>query len=121
MDAHAKNLSFMYQGKQIRLAPFYDMMCTNIYKDLSQKLAMKIGGENRPEWIMGRHWDRFAEEIKISKIVLRKRLTKFCLKLIKGMDTTHTNFIKKYQGENLLNDVITTIKKRVDKTLRKFE
>jgi len=121
MDAHAKNLSFVYQGRQIRLAPFYDMMCTNIYKDLSQKLAMKIGGENRPEWIMERHWNRFAEEIKISKTVLRKRLKKFCLKLIKEMDTTHTNFISRYQGENLLNDVITTIKKRVDKTLQKFE
>ena len=121
MDAHAKNLSFMYQGKQIRLAPFYDMMCTNIYKDLSQKLAMKIGGENRPEWIMERHWNRFAEEIKISKTVLRKRLTKFCLKLIKEMDTIHTNFINRYKGENLLNDVITTIKKRVYKTLQKFE
>lgn len=56
----------MYQARQIWLAPFYDMMCTNIYKDLSQKLAMKIGGENRPEWIMERHWNRFAEEIKIT-------------------------------------------------------
>jgi len=121
MDAHAKNLSFVYQGRQIRLAPFYDMMCTNIYKDLSQKLAMKIGGENRPEWIMERHWNSFAEEIKISKTVLRKRLTKFCLKLIKEIDTTHTNFISRYQGENLLNDVITTIKKRVAKTLQKIE
>lgn len=46
----------MYQGKQIRLAPFYDMMCTNIYEDLSKRLTMKIEGENRPEWIMERHW-----------------------------------------------------------------
>ncbi|MCP4551044.1 MAG: type II toxin-antitoxin system HipA family toxin, partial [Bacteroidetes bacterium] len=55
MDGHAKNLSFIYQAKQIRLAPFYDMLCTDIYEDLSQKLAMKIGGENRLEWIMERH------------------------------------------------------------------
>jgi serine/threonine-protein kinase HipA len=82
MDGHAKNLSLMYKGKQIRLAPFYDMMCTDIYEDLSQKLAMKIGGENRPEWIMERHWETFAEEIKIGKAVLRKRLTDFCLRLI---------------------------------------
>ena len=42
MDGHAKNLSLMYQGKQVRLAPLYDMMCTDIYEDLSKKLAMKI-------------------------------------------------------------------------------
>ncbi|MDY0223766.1 MAG: HipA domain-containing protein [Desulfobacterium sp.] len=78
MDAHAKNLSFIYQGRQIRLAPFYDMLCTNIYEDLSQKLVMKIGGENRPEWIMKRHWNRFAGEINISEAVLRRRLISFC-------------------------------------------
>jgi serine/threonine protein kinase HipA of HipAB toxin-antitoxin module len=50
MDGHAENLSLMYQGKQVRLAPLYDMMCTDIYEDLSKKLAMKIGGENRPDY-----------------------------------------------------------------------
>jgi len=121
MDAHAKNLSFIYQGRQIRLAPFYDMMCTNIYKELSQKLAMKIGGENRPEWIMKRHWYRFAEEINISKATLGKRLTKFCFKLIKAIDTTHSNFNNRHQGDSLVDDVIATIKKRVGKTLQQFE
>ncbi|MCA1787456.1 MAG: type II toxin-antitoxin system HipA family toxin [Desulfobacteraceae bacterium] len=97
MDAHAKNLSFIYQGNQIRLAPFYDMMCTNIYQNLSKKLAMKIGGENRPEWIMERHWKRFSEEIKISSPVLRRRLTAFCSGLINQIDITHANFISRYQ------------------------
>lgn len=121
MDAHAKNLSFIYQGRQIRLAPFYDILCTNIYENLSQKLAMKIGGENRLDWIMERHWNRFAGEINISKAVFRKRLIGFCIKFTNKIDITHTNFISRYQGNSLLDDVITTIKKRVDKTLQKFE
>lgn len=121
MDAHAKNLSFEYQGKQIRLAPFYDILCTNIYEDLSQKLVMKIGGENRPEWIMKRHWNRFAGEINISEAVLRRRLISFCLKLINKIDTAHTDFISRYQGDILLDDVITTIKRRAGETLQKFE
>lgn len=108
------------EGIRISLAGAQEKLAL-FYKDLSQKLAMKIGGENRPEWIMERHWNSFAEEIKISKTVLRKRLTKFCLKRIKEIDTTHMNFISRYQGENLLNDVITTIKKRVAKTLQKIE
>lgn len=121
MDAHAKNLSLMYQRKQIRLAPFYDMMCTNIYEDLSQKLAMKIGGENRPEWIMERHWERFAEEININNAVLRKRLTDFCLKLITEIDSTYASFVDRYQGNNLLQDMIATIKKRTNRALSQFE
>ncbi|MBU1341801.1 MAG: type II toxin-antitoxin system HipA family toxin [Proteobacteria bacterium] len=121
MDGHAKNLSFIYQAKQIRLAPFYDMMCTEIYEDLSQKLAMKIGGENRPEWIMERHWKRFAEEIKINNAVLQKRLLDFCLKVTNKIDSAYTDFIKRYQRNSLLEDIIPAIKKRSDRTLKQFD
>ena len=111
MDGHAKNLSFIYQAKQSRLAPFYDMMCTDIYEDLSQKLAMKIGGENRPEWIMERHWKRFAEDLKINNAVLQKRLSDFCLKVSNKIDNTYTDFINRYQRNSLLEDIISAIKK----------
>ncbi len=100
---------------------FYDMMCTNIHEDLSQKLAMEIGGENRPEWIMERHWERFAEEININSAVLRKRLTDFCLKLITEIDGACASFIDRYQGSNLLYDMMATIKKRTNRTLNQFE
>lgn len=65
MDSHAKNLSMLVgaDGKT-RLAPFYDMVCTTAYPRLSGKFAFKVGGENRPGWIMDRHWERFAEEIE---------------------------------------------------------
>jgi serine/threonine-protein kinase HipA len=121
MDAHAKNLSLIYKVKQIRLAPFYDMMSTNIYEDLSQKLAMKIGGENRPEWIMERHWERFAKEIKISSTILKKQLSNFCLKLINTIDITYASFIGKYQGDRILDGIITDMKTRTHRMLQQFE
>ncbi len=121
MDGHAKNLSFIYQAKRIRLAPFYDMMCTDIYEDLSQKLAMQIGGENRPEWIMERHWKRFAEDLKINNAVLRERLSDFCLKVTNKIDSTYTDFINRYQRNSLLEGIISAIKKRSDRTLKRFD
>jgi len=121
MDGHAKNLSFIYQAKQIRLAPFYDMMCTNIYEDLSQKLAMKIGGENRADWIMERHWKRFAEEIKINNSILQKRLLEFCLKVNSIIDSIYVDFINRYQQNSLLEDIIIAIKKRSSRTLKQFD
>lgn len=63
MDSHAKNLSLMSVGDRTRLTPFYDMLCTAVYPNLSQKFAFKVGGENRPKWMMLRHWERFASEI----------------------------------------------------------
>lgn len=65
MDGHAKNLSLITQGDCTQLAPFYDLVCTAVYSNLSQKLAFKIGGENRPKWLMTRHWQRFAEDIGV--------------------------------------------------------
>jgi serine/threonine-protein kinase HipA len=48
-DGHAKNLSIYYPPDQgVRLAPFYDLLCTSIYSGLSRKFAFKIGGENIP-------------------------------------------------------------------------
>lgn len=66
MDSHAKNVSLLLDAeRQMRIAPFYDLLSTRVYPNLSQKFAFKIGGENRPDWIMERHWQRFANEIGI--------------------------------------------------------
>jgi len=71
-DAHAKNISLLLLPDEIRLAPFYDLLCTKVYEGVSDKLAMKIGRENRPQWIQSRHWERFAEAVEIdSKLVFK--------------------------------------------------
>lgn len=70
-DAHAKNLSLLHGPGGTRLAPFYDLLCTAVYPDLAEKLAMKIGGENRPARLHRRHWARFAGEVEIgARLVL---------------------------------------------------
>lgn len=59
-DAHAKNLSLLITSEGISLAPFYDLISTAVYPDLTSNLALKIGGEDRPEWMQERHWQAFA-------------------------------------------------------------
>ena len=65
-DAHAKNLSLLHEPGGVRLAPFYDLLCTAAYPDLASNLAMKIGGEGRPAWLRRRHLERFAEQVEIA-------------------------------------------------------
>ncbi|QTA84420.1 type II toxin-antitoxin system HipA family toxin [Desulfonema magnum] len=62
-DAHAKNISLLFRHGKIYLAPFYDLMSTLVYPELSQKMSMKIGKENRYKWTRKRHWERFARGI----------------------------------------------------------
>lgn len=60
-DAHAKNLSLLIKPDGVMLTPFYDLVSTAVYSKLTDKLALKIGGENRPEWIRRQHWENLAE------------------------------------------------------------
>lgn len=81
-DAHAKNISLLY-GKsgnesRPRLAPFYDLVCTEVYDQLSRKQAQKIGGEYRGDYIAGRHWDRLAASIEVNPKYLRTLGLELC-------------------------------------------
>jgi serine/threonine-protein kinase HipA len=63
-DAHAKNYSLLLAGRQVRLAPLYDVASALPYDDMyvpRLRMAMRMGGEDRVERIGGRHWRRFAE------------------------------------------------------------
>ncbi|MBS0454258.1 MAG: HipA domain-containing protein [Proteobacteria bacterium] len=45
-DAHGKNLSFFARHRLLEVAPFYDLVCTAVYKDaVEQELAMAFGDE----------------------------------------------------------------------------
>jgi serine/threonine-protein kinase HipA len=64
-DAHAKNYSVLLAGRQVRLAPLYDVASALPYDDMyvpRLRMAMRIGGEYRIQQITGRHWRRFAVE-----------------------------------------------------------
>ena len=94
MDGHAKNLSLMTQGNRTQLAPFYDLVCTAVYPHLSQKLAFKIGGENRPKWLMTRHWQRFAEDVAVKP----KFVDKLMAEMIERIESTLPNVAEELKG-----------------------
>ncbi len=73
-DAHAKNLSLLITREGLRLAPFYDLVSTAVYRELTDKLALKIGGENRPEWIQKRHWEALAATSGANPRIVWRRL-----------------------------------------------
>lgn len=73
-DAHAKNLSLLISPEGISLAPFYDLMSTVVYRELTSSLALKIGGEDRPDWIQERHWKTFAEHSGANPRIVWRRM-----------------------------------------------
>lgn len=50
-DAHAKNYSLLHFAGGTELAPFYDLVCTRMYPELSSRFAMRIGAATDVEQI----------------------------------------------------------------------
>lgn len=74
-DAHGKNFSLLYL-EQLQLAPLYDLVCTLYYEDIEKKMAMKLGGEYEINKIRPQNFDKFADEVGLSKPEVRKRILK---------------------------------------------
>jgi len=108
MDAHGKNFSLIYpEASQSSLAPFYDILCTAIYPELSTKLAMKIGNSYQPVEVRPRDWEKECQKIGYSYPALRKLIQTQGEAIIKALTANHefyvemtknTLFVKKLSG-----------------------
>jgi serine/threonine-protein kinase HipA len=61
-DAHAKNYSIMLSAGNASLAPMYDIMCGEVWDNVTKNLAQKIAGINRSDHLNRAHWQQFARE-----------------------------------------------------------
>ena len=116
-DAHAKNLSILFTGAQVRLAPFYDLMSTMIYPGLSDKLAMKIGGENRPDWVMKRHWERLAGDADVGVKAVLGICAEMGEKLPGSAESLAKTFTQRYNAAESINKIQKHVSKMSDKLI----
>ena len=84
-DAHGKNYSIVYREGQRRLAPLYDLVCTLAWPELSKTPAMKIGKSDSMETITPAHWQKMAEETRVSWPMLRERIVDLSEKTLAGL------------------------------------
>lgn len=109
-DAHGKNLSLIREiDGNIRLAPFYDLISTRAYPEVSEKMAMRIGKENRFDWIMERHWQQMAEQLDLKFTYLKKLLREVAEALEKKTAEMADSIIAKYNGEETVQKICRII------------
>lgn len=90
-DAHAKNFSILYAGNLTHLAPAYDILSTVYYPQLSNKMAMKIGGEYAADKIYPRHFEKFSEEVGLAKPMVKNRVLELIEIIIANLDQVKIN------------------------------
>ena len=65
-DGHAKNLAMLAGANGLRLAPFYDLMCTRLYAGLARRFALRIGGVDEPGVMRAAQFEQLAQELGVS-------------------------------------------------------
>jgi serine/threonine-protein kinase HipA len=115
-DAHGKNFSLLHMQLnneyKIRLAPFYDLISTAVYSELSSNMAMKIGEHYEYSKIKIRDWEKFANIAQISFPILKKNICEMSQKILIQMPD-------KKKNENIA-DVVALIENRCNNTLDNF-
>jgi serine/threonine-protein kinase HipA len=114
-DAHAKNLAILYTVRGPRLAPFYDLICTRVYPDLTDRMAMRIGGENRPDWIQSRHWERFSAEINIKPRLVLQTLREMPQRIIPQADALAKVFNDDFGPSAIVGKILDGLKNQASR------
>jgi serine/threonine-protein kinase HipA len=96
----------------VRLAPFYDLLCTAVYPDLDQRLALRLGGERRPERLRRRHWEKLAEELKIAPRAIFGELERLTRTIEKTAEALAVEFTELYGCAETMNAMLEVIRGR---------
>jgi serine/threonine-protein kinase HipA len=110
-DSHAKNLAILYTIRGPRLAPFYDIMCTQVYPELVDRLAMRIGGENRPRWIQRRHLDRLGNDVGIKPRLIQRIVDEMSERMASAANAVAEDFVNAYGDCSIVGKIVDLIRK----------
>lgn len=114
-DAHAKNLSFLYHAKGVRLAPFYDLLSTAVYERVNNKFAMKMGGQKDPRYLMPNDLAAFAKEAGIGLRAVKGQLGELCEKVAAEVAPLAQIYRDSYANPPIVNDIFRVVDQRIRK------
>lgn len=117
-DGHAKNLSLMYlpQG-EIRLAPFYDLICTRAIERIDYHLAFAVGGERDPSLITNKHWSDLAQDCDVRPRFLLDKVHTMATALLQQLKPVREQFEAQYGSYEALQRVEQVVYKQCRRTL----
>lgn len=112
-DSHSKNLAFLQVGDAIRIAPFYDLLSTSIYKEIGQNFAFKIGGQNLWFKLKRRLFDKFSAELELKDDYLPKLGLKLLIDIEKRLPEITQEFNQRFPeveiGKILENEILKRV------------
>ncbi|MDA3941755.1 MAG: type II toxin-antitoxin system HipA family toxin [Spirochaetia bacterium] len=120
-DGHVKNLSILYTSDGPRLAPFYDIVSTRIYKGISRNMALYVGSENDPGQIRYSNWLILADELEIKPALLERTISSLIKLLEENLPLWHKQFIKLQCDNPVLERINQLITKQIRRSKKLLE
>lgn len=113
-DAHGKNLSLLYSRQGgLQLAPFYDLVCTRNYKNISRHLAMSLGGVTDPDQISAKQLHAMADDLGVRPTVVLKAAARLSEQLQQTMPDVVTQFKDTFGPSPILERIPIIIRKQI--------
>lgn len=119
-DAHAKNFSLLYSGREAVLAPLYDTLSTAVYPELTPKMAMKIGSKYKFSEVQARHWERFAEGVGLARAQARRRILAVAKSLPGTARELQSDRERGFVGNAMVERINALIEQRCSLTIRRL-
>jgi len=116
-DAHGKNYSLLYPAGENRLAPFYDLVCTLAWPEVSDHLSMKIGGCKTLKEIEPAHWQKMAKETNLGWPMVRERLAQVSQNVLDALEPVHLEIGASEMSEK----VVGIIRHRAERLLSQLK
>lgn len=117
-DGHAKNLSLLHQANgEIRLAPFYDLVCTRAVERIDYHLAFSVGDERNPGIVTLKHWDILANQCGLRPQFLRNQVLDVAHGLLENLQPVRENFENLYGEYAALQRVEQIVTKQCQRTI----
>lgn len=122
MDAHGKNFSLLHNStSSIRLAPFYDIVCTRAYQNLTSKMAMKIDSKYDADLVLPRHWEQLSENINYRYLALANLIETLGNQIKQAAIDEKNELAIKGIDHPIIDKVISFVESNINQTLRRFE
>ena len=114
--AHAKQLALIYAPEGPRLAPFYGLSSTHIYPSMNPQMALHLGKESRPDWMIPARWREFAQSAGIRPKYMLRVLEELAADLIADAPKVEA----RWQQANGYAEVTRNIRTLVERRARQI-
>ena len=120
-DAHGKNFAILYDvDGNSRLAPFYDILCTQAYDELTNDLCMKLGEHYDFKDIKESDWQALCKTAGFSFPGLKKIISSLAEQIV-GAVEEERNLLRKTEFDNPVLDKIVARVQQNAKILNKIK